>query len=77
MGYSQTEFADKLNITNDWLSRLENGKAYPSRKLALKIAKELNVDFIDIFFNFFVTNNNTENKCQELCYNKLIHAINQ
>ena len=51
LGYSQTEFADKLNITNDWLSRLENGKAYPSRKLALKIAKELNVDFIDIFFN--------------------------
>lgn len=51
MGYSQTEFADKLNITNDWLSQLENNKAYPSRKLALKIAKELNLDFIDIFFN--------------------------
>lgn len=51
MGYSQTEFADKLNITNDWLSRLENNKAYPSRKLALKIAKELNVDFIDIFLS--------------------------
>lgn len=51
MGYSQTEFADRLNITNDWLSRLENGKAYPSRKLALKIAKELNVDFIDIFLS--------------------------
>lgn len=51
MGYSQTEFADKLGITNDWLSRLENNKAYPSRKLALKIAKELNVDFIDIFLS--------------------------
>ena len=51
MGYSQTEFADKLNITNDWLSRLENDKAYPSRKLALKISRELKVDFIDIFFN--------------------------
>ena len=51
MGYSQTEFADKLGITNDWLSRLENDKAYPSRKLALKISKELKVDFIDIFFN--------------------------
>lgn len=51
MGYSQTELADKLNITNDWLSRLENNKAYPSRKLALKIAKELNVDFIDIFLS--------------------------
>lgn len=38
------------------------------------------VNFIDIFFNFFnffVTNNITENNCQELCYNKLIHAINQ
>ena len=51
MGYTQTEFADKLGITNDWLSQLENNKAYPSRKLALKISKELNVDFIDIFFN--------------------------
>lgn len=51
MGYSQTEFADKLGVTNDWLSRLENDKAYPSRKLALKISKELKVDFIDIFFN--------------------------
>ena len=51
MGYTQTEFADRLNITNDWLSRLENGKVYPSRKLALRIAKELNVDFIDIFLN--------------------------
>ena len=51
LGYSQTEFADKLGVTNDWLSRLENNKAYPSRKLALKISKELNVDFTDIFFN--------------------------
>ena len=51
MGYTQTEFADKLGITNDWLSRLENDKAYPSRKLALRISKELNVDFTDIFFN--------------------------
>ena len=51
MGYSQTEFADKLGITNDWLSRLENDKAYPSRKLALRISEELNVDFTDIFFN--------------------------
>lgn len=51
MGYTQMEFANRLGITNDWLSQLENGKAYPSRKLALKIARELNVDFIDIFFN--------------------------
>ena len=51
LGYSQVEFADKLGITNDWLSRLENGKAYPSRKLALKISKELNIDFIDIFLS--------------------------
>ena len=57
MGYSQTEFADRLNITNDWLSRLENGKAYPSRKLALRISKELNVDFIDIFLINDRTNN--------------------
>ena len=57
MGYTQTEFADRLNITNDWLSRLENGKAYPSRKLALKIAKELNVDFIDIFLISDLINN--------------------
>ena len=38
------------------------------------------VNFIDVFFNFFnffVTNNITENNCQELCYTKLIHAINQ
>ena len=57
LGYSQTEFADRLNITNDWLSRLENGKAYPSRKLALRISKELNVDFTDIF----LINNLTKN----------------
>ena len=57
LGYSQTEFADKLGVTNDWLSRLENNKAYPSRKLALKIAKELNVDFIDIFLINDRTNN--------------------
>lgn len=36
---TQIEFADELDITPQWLSKLENGKCKISRKLSKRLSK--------------------------------------
>lgn len=40
---SQHELADKVNVTRNYLSLIENGKKLPSFKLIIKLAQELDV----------------------------------
>lgn len=49
----QSELAEKLGITVQWISKIENGGYLPSEELGKRIeevlAKVLNVDSVDIF----------------------------
>ena len=48
----QVEFANKLGITNDYLSKIELGKQTPGFKLAAKIANEFGTSIDSLnFFN--------------------------
>lgn len=49
-GYSQQELAKALNISVDYLNRVERGKREPSLKLAVRIAKMLDCSLNDLFF---------------------------
>jgi len=42
MGITQGELADKVNVTKEFISYIENGHKDPSLSLLRKIAKELN-----------------------------------
>ena len=42
--FTQEELAEKLGISNNHLSSLENGRSFPSYKLFKKICKELDLD---------------------------------
>lgn len=48
LGFTQKEFARMINISNNHLSNIENGKSLPSFESFLKICAELKVssDFI-------------------------------
>jgi putative transcriptional regulator len=47
-GLSQTELADRLQISKTYLSKIENGKSSLSLKLAARIAKALDCNLKDI-----------------------------
>lgn len=48
-GLKQFEAAEKLGITNDYLSMIENGKRSPSNKLTFRMAELYGVKPEDIF----------------------------
>lgn len=50
-GLTQRELAEKIGITVNWLSKLENKKRIPNVSLAIRIAAALGVKVDDIFFN--------------------------
>lgn len=47
--YTQEELADKLGVSRQTISSLENGKYNPSIQLAFKLAKIFNVSIESIF----------------------------
>lgn len=47
----QTELADKIGITRQYLSRLENGTSKPSIDLLFRIAEILEIDVTKILKN--------------------------
>lgn len=51
-GYNKAyKFAEKVGISRQYLTALENGKCTnPSRELMIKIAKELNSTVQELFF---------------------------
>ena len=48
-GYTQTKFAEILNIDRTYYNMIENSKKEPSLRLLTKIAKELNVSIKKFF----------------------------
>lgn len=53
---SQRELAERLNISNNHLSNIENGKSAPSFELFFLICKELNVSSDFIIFDYIHPN---------------------
>ncbi|MFT8319296.1 MAG: helix-turn-helix transcriptional regulator [Bacillus sp. (in: firmicutes)] len=49
-GLTQKEFASMLNISYDYLNKLERGKKTPSLTLAVRMARSLDCKLDDIFF---------------------------
>lgn len=49
-GYSQAKLAEAVDLSSPYVSQIVNGEKYPSGKVAVKIANQLNVKFDDIFF---------------------------
>lgn len=49
-GLSHKEFAEKLNISESHLRKIEKGVGTPSLKLAVRIAKALDCSLDDLFF---------------------------
>ena len=49
---SQKELANRLNISNNHLSNIENGKAGPSFELFIEICKELKVSSDFLIFEY-------------------------
>lgn len=49
---SQKELANRLNISNNHLSNIENGKAGPSFELFIDICKELNISSDFLIFEY-------------------------
>ena len=47
----QAEFAEKIGVTRQYLSKIETGRAKPSTDLLFKIAYELNIDVATIMKN--------------------------
>ena len=47
---SQAELAERVGCRRETIGKLENGKYNPSLKLALDVAKELDVSVYDLFF---------------------------
>ncbi|KIO60195.1 hypothetical protein B4065_0121 [Caldibacillus thermoamylovorans] len=59
-GISQQELADYLGIERTSLSKIENMKYNPSARIMQKIAEYFNLPIGDIFFNNFVSRNDTK-----------------
>lgn len=51
-GISQKDFADKIGVSRQTISALENGRYNPSLLLAYKITKLLDCDYIEEVFKF-------------------------
>jgi len=49
LNMTQEELADKLGISTNWLSKIENGKVDPRISLAYRISHYLNCRIDDIF----------------------------
>lgn len=49
-GVSQIDLAERLKITPSYLSKIEKGERNLSRKLAIRIAYELDCSVKEIFF---------------------------
>jgi transcriptional regulator with XRE-family HTH domain len=49
LGLSQTEFADKIGITNGYLSAIESGKRKPGRKIFEGIIQECLEDLVVVY----------------------------
>lgn len=47
----QGDLANRLNISPQYLRKLEKNEANPSRDLMLRIAKELDTNVMDLFFD--------------------------
>lgn len=56
LGLSQKELAELLNISNNHLSNIENGKAGPSFELFILLCKELRVSSDFIIFDYIYPN---------------------
>ena len=48
---TQKQLANKININRVFLSKIERNELLPSYDLALKIARVLNCQYIDLFCN--------------------------
>ena len=54
LNLSQEEFAEKIGLERDTISKIENGKRFPSCKTLEKIAQVFNIKYSDLFnFNDF------------------------
>lgn len=56
-GFSQIEFAQKLNVSNTVLSRYESGDREPNIDMMIKIANTLNVSVDYLLFGNVIKNN--------------------
>ncbi|SHF17836.1 helix-turn-helix transcriptional regulator [Alkalibacter saccharofermentans] len=50
-GIKQMDLSQSIGISQQYLSKIEKNAANPSRDLMIKIAKELDADIKDLFFN--------------------------
>lgn len=55
-GLTQLEVAKKLNISDSYLSQLENGRRKLSLQMAIDIAKEVGMNPTEIFLIYDMTN---------------------
>jgi DNA-binding XRE family transcriptional regulator len=49
-GFSQRSFAEKINLSYEYLNQIANDRLNPSGKAAKKITEALDLEFDDIFF---------------------------
>lgn len=56
LSLTQKQLAEKLNISNNHLSNIENGKAAPSFDLFINICRELNASSDLLLFNYIHSN---------------------
>lgn len=61
-GITQLELARRVEISNTYLSDIENDRTEPSLKIIRKIARGLNVDWRDIFLLTKYVNNGQKRK---------------
>lgn len=54
---TQAQFAEKANLSVNYISEIENGTASPTLKTLLKLAQELDVEVKELFT--FEKNSNT------------------
>ena len=75
LSLTQKQLAEILNISNNHLSNIENGKAAPSFDLFVNICRELNASSDFLLFNYIHSNaSETLNEKIKLCSdeNKII-----
>ena len=56
---TQTELADRLNVSNKTVSKWENGKGLPDITLLEPLSQALNVSLIELIAGYTVVNRNT------------------
>lgn len=69
LGYTQSQIAIKLNITEATMSRYIHGIRYPGYEIILKIYKEFNISQ-DIIENYLLNDNNIKEELDDL-YSKI------